>query len=72
MKRLPWSDGAPRHSLSSSPFFHAGLPVDGSFSLVAAGFPHDAALFLAAFVLCWVLEAGSEDVEPLLPEAPEP
>ena len=69
VKRRSWSGGAPRHSLPSSPFFHVGFaPVDGSFSLVSAGFP--LVLSFAAVLFCWVLEAGLNDAEPLLQEEP--
>ena len=72
-KRSTWSGGAPRQSLPSSPFFHAGFaPACTSFSLAAAGFPLAAALSLDAFFICWVLEAGLGAVEPLLPVEPEP
>jgi hypothetical protein len=69
VKRRPWSGGAPRQSLPSSPFFHACFaPVGGFFSFVVVGFPHVAALSLAALFFCLVLEAGLGAIEPLLPE----
>jgi hypothetical protein len=59
VKRRPWSGGASRQSLLSSPFFQDGFaPVGGSLSLVADGFSRVVALFLAVFFFCWVLEAG--------------
>jgi hypothetical protein len=44
------SGGTPRQSLSSFAFFHAGFSLaGGSFSLVAARFPHAPALSFVAF-----------------------
>ncbi len=70
--RRPWSGGLPRQSLPSSPFFHAGFALVGSFSPVVAGFSPAAAFFFVAFFLNWVLEAGLAGVEPLLPVEPDP
>ena len=72
-KRRPWSGGVPRHSLLSSPFFHASFaPAGISFSPDAVGFPPAVAFSLAAFFFRWVLEEGFGVVEPLLSKEPVP
>jgi hypothetical protein len=73
VKRRPWSGDAPRHSLPSSPFFHACFaPASGTFYPLVAGFLRVVSLSLVAFFIYGVLHAGLGAVELLLAEEPAP